>query len=150
MERGLVSGRAGGVVDGIGGGRLRDLALMATPLVAELVMRDSEKPGRKSGVGAEMREAPVRLQKSFLCEVVGPRAVAASELAQEGAYGGLMTADEFTESSAVIVNEYAGDEFLVGRVHAWGWRDEASVDRDEKSAVIAAFTSNATPMPPVM
>lgn len=44
MERGLVSGRAGGVVDGIGGGRLRDLALMATPLVAKLVMSDSEKP----------------------------------------------------------------------------------------------------------
>ena len=90
------------------------------------------------------------LQKSFLCEVVGPRAVAAGELAQEGAYGGLMTVDEFTEGSAVIVNEYAGDEFLVGWVHAWGWRDEAWVDRDEKSAVIAAFTSNATPMPPVM
>lgn len=39
-----------------------------------------------------------------------------------------MMVDEFIESSVVIVNEYVGDEFLVGWVYVWGWCDEVLVD----------------------
>lgn len=98
---------------------------------------------------AEAVEPPVGIDEGFLGEVVGEGCVAAGEMAKKAADGGLMSADEFPESGAVIAREYARDEVGIRGSHRGGGTG-AVYSRREARASMAEQRSRAMPMNPGM
>ena len=77
--------------------------------VAPVVVRDAEEPGGKFRIAPKRREAAVGLHERFLGQIVGGGVVAASEVANEIAHGGLVAEHQLAERGAIIGGKDAGD-----------------------------------------
>ena len=91
---------------------------LAAAGVAPLVVRDPEQPSRERRPAVKPRKTAPRLHKGLLREIVGERGIAAGEMAQEVAHGGLVALHQQPERSSIVGDERASDQFGIG--HEWG------------------------------
>jgi hypothetical protein len=81
--------------------------------LAEAIVGDAVKPGRKLGFPAEAPDVLERFEEGFLAEIIGKRGIAAGELAEQTPDRGLMPAHELRECVVVIIEKDSRDEVCI-------------------------------------
>jgi hypothetical protein len=82
--------------------------------LAETIVGDSIKPGRKTRLAAKAAQVFVSLEKGFLREIVGERDIAPNQIAEQTSHTRLMIPDQFRESVVVVINNNAGNKVCIG------------------------------------
>ena len=81
--------------------------------LAEAVVSDAVKPGRKLGLAAEAPDVLERFEEGFLAEIIGEGGITARELTEQTADRRLMPAHELRERVVVIIEKDSGDEVCI-------------------------------------
>ncbi|MEY2564044.1 MAG: hypothetical protein QOH88_2237 [Verrucomicrobiota bacterium] len=87
-------------------------------LLAETVVGDPVKPGRKARFAAEAAKVLVGAQKSFLGQIVRERNIGPNQLAEQTSDARLMIPHQLRKSVVVVTEKNAGDEVCIGKRHA--------------------------------
>ena len=82
--------------------------------LAETVVGNPVKPGRKTGFAAEAAQVSVGAQKSFLRKIVCERDIRADEIAKEPSHSRLMIPDQLRKGVVVVINKNARNEVCIG------------------------------------
>jgi hypothetical protein len=82
--------------------------------LAETIVGDPVKPGRKARFPAKAAEVFVRAQKRFLREIVRERNIAPDELAEQTSDAGLMISHQLRKGVVIVIEKNAGDEVCIG------------------------------------
>ena len=91
-----------------------DLLTEATSGIAPVVVRDAEQPSGKRGAAAEMNEGAIGLDECLLRKIVGQGGIAAGEMTEKMAHGGLMSLNEFAECGSIVIDQRSRDQLEVG------------------------------------
>lgn len=86
--------------------------------LAETVVGDPIKPGRKTGFAAEAAKIFVGAQKGFLRQIVRERYIGADQLPKQTSHARLMISHQLRESVVVVIDKNASDEVCIGERHA--------------------------------
>ena len=87
-------------------------------LLAEAVIGNAIKPGRKFRLAAKAADVFVSAQKSFLGQIVGQGEVAPRELPQETTHRRLVIAHQFGEGVVIIIEKNPCDKIGIIERHA--------------------------------
>ena len=82
--------------------------------LAETIVGDPIKPGRKTSLAPEAAKVLVSAQKGFLGEIVRQRNIGPDKLAEQAPNARLVVAHELGERVVVILEKNAGDEVCIG------------------------------------
>jgi hypothetical protein len=82
--------------------------------LAETIVGDPVKPGRKARFPAKAAEVLVSAQKRFLREIVRERHIGADELAKQTSDAGLMISHQLRKGVVIVIEKNAGDEVCIG------------------------------------
>jgi hypothetical protein len=85
----------------------------APRFLAEAIVGDAVKPGRKLRFTAEAPDVFEGFEEGFLAEVIGERGITARELTEQTADRRLMPAHELRERVVVIIEKDSGDEVCI-------------------------------------
>lgn len=83
-------------------------------LLAETIVGDPIKPGRKTGLSAEAAEIFVGPQKRFLREIVRQGNIRTDQLAEQTSHARLMISHQLRESVVVVIDKNTSDEVCIG------------------------------------
>ena len=83
-------------------------------LLAETIVGDPVKPGRKTRFAAEAPEVLVSPEKCFLREIVRERDVAPDEIAEQTPDTRLVIPNQLRKSVVVVINKNACNEVCIG------------------------------------
>ena len=86
-------------------------------LLAETIVGDPVKPGRKTRLAPEAAKIFVSAQKRFLRQIVRERDIGADELAEQTSDARLMISHQFGEGMVVIIEKNSGDEVCIRKRH---------------------------------
>jgi hypothetical protein len=82
--------------------------------LAETIVGDAVKPGRKARLPTKAAKILVSAEKSFLREIVRERDIGADELAEQTAHARLMIPDQLRKGVMVVIEKNAGDKVCIG------------------------------------
>ena len=83
-------------------------------LLAETIVGDPIKPGRKAGFAAEAAKIFVGAQKGFLRQIVCKRDIGANQRTKQTSHARLMISHQLGKGMVVVIDKNASDEVCIG------------------------------------
>jgi hypothetical protein len=91
--------------------------LPAARIFSKTIVGDSIKPRGKACFTAKTTDVFVRAQECLLSQIICQGHVRSSELTEQTAHGGLMTADQLTEGVLVVIDKNSCDKVRISQLH---------------------------------